>query len=333
MNFQNLNKIESSQFYLDLALSRASKKCKEAKAESKVRDRLSKFKTIEMTRLDVIRAVLSEHLKEILAAFPRIDSMDPFYNELVKITLEYHNLKKSLGAIKWGAEKIDSMTGVYRSKIAKTKDFNMLGKLKSEYIGRVSSFMKQVSPYLTYLDEARKTMKNYPAIKTSCFTVCIFGFPNAGKSTLLKKLTGANPEIKPYAFTTKTLNLGYIETPAFKVQVIDTPGTLNRIKTNNIELHAYLAVKHLAEVVIYVFDPMMERPLDEQEKLLKNMKKEFKKKIIYYVSKTDIAEKENIEIISKKYPLKTADEIKAEITELAKKKELKTGFTQPISSQ
>jgi nucleolar GTP-binding protein len=322
MNFQNLHKIESYQFYLDLALSRASKKCREAKSESKSKDRLNKYKTIEMTRLDVIRGNLSDHLKEILNAFPRVDDMDPFYNELVKLTLEYHNLKRSLGAVKWGAERIDAITALYRSKIAKTKDFAMLGRLKTEYIGRASSFMKQLGPYLIYLDEARKTMKDYPAIKTACFTVCIFGFPNAGKSTLLKKMTGANPEIKPYAFTTKTLNLGYIEMPAFKVQVIDTPGSLNRIKANNIELHAYLAVKYLAEVVIYVFDPMMERPLEEQEKLLSYLKKVYKKTLLFYVSKTDIAKKEDIDLFREKYELKTAEEIKAEIIKLARKREL-----------
>ena len=163
-------------------------------------------------------------------------------------------------------------------------------------------------------------MKGFPAIKTSMFTVCLFGFPNAGKSTLLSKLTTATPEIKAYAFTTKKLNLGYLKEPQISVQIIDTPGTLNRIdKMNYIEMQAYLALKYLANLVVYVFDPMLESSFAEQEKLLNKLEKT-EKEIILYMSKTDIADKKTIDEFKKKYPeIKDLETLKKEIISKALK--------------
>ena len=143
-------------------------------------------------------------------------------------------------------------------------------------------------------------MRNFPAIKTKIKTICITGFPNVGKSTLLKKITGSNVEIQPYAFTTKKLLLGYIDK---KIQLIDTPGTLNRYnRMNSIEKQAYLAIKHLAHKVIYVFDltETCGYEIEQQIKLYKRLKEEFEEKeIIIYLSKTDILKREQVELFSK----------------------------------
>lgn len=192
--------------------------------------------------------------------------------------------------------------------------------LRKEYYGRISSVMKQIKPFLNYLDESRITMRDYPSVKTSLFTVCLFGFPNAGKSTLLRKLTNAEPEVKDYPFTTKTLNLGYINDPRIKIQIIDTPGTLNRKdKMNYIELQAYLALNHLADLIVFVFDPSLEYSIDKQEKLLKRIK-EYDREIILFLSKTDIADVKIMEKFKSKHKIMDLEMIK----EIIMKKALKS---------
>ena len=110
-------------------------------------------------------------------------------------------------------------------------------------------------------------------------------------------MTSASPEISSYPFTTKGIMIGYLD----DIQFLDTPGTLNRFnKMNYIEKQAYLGIKYLAKVIIYVFDPTLEYSLPEQEKLFKKLK-EFDKPIIVYLSKMDIAEKEVVDKIVKKY--------------------------------
>lgn len=57
--------------------------------------------------------------------------------------------------------------------------------------------------------------------------VGIIGFPNAGKSSLIAKVSAARPKIAPYPFTTITPNLGVVQVEEFKEFVIvDIPGLI-----------------------------------------------------------------------------------------------------------
>jgi GTP-binding protein len=52
------------------------------------------------------------------------------------------------------------------------------------------------------------------------------GFPNAGKSSLLDRLTGARPRIAPYPFTTKIPNLGILSVDDRDIILADIPGLI-----------------------------------------------------------------------------------------------------------
>lgn len=54
--------------------------------------------------------------------------------------------------------------------------------------------------------------------------VGLIGLPNAGKSTLLKVLTRANPKIAPYPFTTLFPNLGVLKFIDREIVLADIPG-------------------------------------------------------------------------------------------------------------
>jgi GTP-binding protein len=55
----------------------------------------------------------------------------------------------------------------------------------------------------------------------------LVGYPNAGKSTLLSRLSNAHPKIAPYPFTTLEPMIGVIEFPDFtRVTVADIPGLI-----------------------------------------------------------------------------------------------------------
>jgi hypothetical protein len=53
--------------------------------------------------------------------------------------------------------------------------------------------------------------------------IVLVGMPNSGKSWLLNKLTGADAEIAPYAFTTKKPEVGMMNYKGARVQVVEVP--------------------------------------------------------------------------------------------------------------
>ncbi len=289
MSFKDIPNIEKYDFYIGVAF-RAGTKAADDTRGGTVGTRLDKSKKIEMARVLAIKKSVEHSLKTIEQKYPSLDDLTEFYKEMIKVTLDYVEIKKSLGSVKWCIEKLNELFEMYYDKLKKCKDLDYINTTRREFMGRVSSVLKQIRHHLEYLEETRKTVLGFPVIKQKYITVAIAGFPNVGKSTLLKRLTPAKPEIKSYAFTTKSLNCGYVE----NFQFIDTPGTLNREeKMNQIEAYAYLAMKYCADIIIYVYDVTEPYSLDEQKKLLLRVKK-FGKPILLYVSKSDVVDEKLI---------------------------------------
>jgi nucleolar GTP-binding protein len=315
MNFQNLSKIEPYMFYLDFAFSNAKIKGDSLRSQKKIRDKLIKAKVIEKEKIKAITDSINKKLTRILHVFPVMDELHPFYRELVMCTIDYYSTKKALGALAWVLNKTNEFSLKTIKNINRSNRNDEINKYRQEFYGRISSLFKQIKSSFIALEEARRTMKIYPSIKTSLFTVAIAGFPNIGKTTLLYKLTGSKPEIDSYAFTTRRINVGYFYEGDKRIQVLDTPGTLNRFnKMNNIEKQAYLSMKHASQMIVYIIDLTEPYPLEDQMKLY-DLVLEFKLPTILYLSKTDILPAGKVLEFEKKYPylLKNTDELKKQI--------------------
>jgi nucleolar GTP-binding protein len=295
----SMPKAESAQTYLDSALSKGSKRAGLIRRST---DRTLRAKNMEFERMPTIKETLVSSLSRIHDAYPSFDDMSEFTKQLFELDLEVGRAKQALGGLKHAIAVIKSLTREHLEKIKTAHSADTVEQVRKAYIGRIASVMKNVDKNLQVLNNARDVFRNLPSIDDTLFTVAIAGFPNVGKSTLLAKITTAKPEIKPYSFTTKGLNVGYFEYKYNKIQCIDTPGTLNRKNANPIERKAEATVKYLAHAIIYVFDPTEgEYSLEKQEALYEKTL-ELGKSMLVYVSKTDLVGPVIVDALSEKYP-------------------------------
>ncbi|RMD58594.1 GTP-binding protein [Candidatus Woesearchaeota archaeon] len=292
MNFQGLIHIENYQNYLDQAFKNGSKAASASKSQSRAKTRLEKSRKAEIARVESVTKSLSKNLENIVKKYPNFDQLDPFYQALTRSVIDVDNLKKSLGSLLWAKRRVLQMKREALRKIKGARTNEDLIKARRAFTGRVSSILKQVSKNLAFLEQARKILKRFPALKTKKKTIVLAGAPNVGKSTLLARLTSSKPQIAHYPFTTKELNVGYDDAGR---QYVDTPGLLDRPlhKRNPIEKQAILALKHLADLIIFVFDPSEScgYTMQEQQKLLNEIKREFKAPILTVSNKSDVGGK------------------------------------------
>jgi nucleolar GTP-binding protein len=303
MNFQDIKPVEGYKFYLDLAFRRAREKGEKLRGQKLKGSRIQKSKYIVLMKMQVISDTIISRMEGIGKSFPNFDDLDIFYKELIMLNLDLGQLRKSLAAVNWVRKQAESLFRTYKGKLRQNTQFDRINVINREYLGRVSSFIKQVKKDFIFLEEGRKTLKGLPTIKTSVRSVAIAGFPNVGKTTLLSKLTESKPEINTYPFTTKGINVAYLGQGKDKIQLVDIPGTLNRFsKMNDIERVAYLVLKHVADKIVYIFDLTLEYPLDKQKKLYERIKKEYGKEVFIFLSKTDIVDKSEVNEFKQKYP-------------------------------
>jgi len=321
MTLRALGKVEDWQKYLDIAFKNGVASATQSRKDTTSPNKVVRSKRIEMARIETFGKSLINSMDAIGRGFPSFDQLAPFYQELVRCTLDYEMVKKSLGAVNWAKLQIRGLLHKYTKELSQTTRLTHINKLRIAFSGRTSSVMKQIKDNLAYLEYCRKIMKDYPSLKTKVNTIVIAGAPNVGKSTLLAALTGSKPKTATYPFTTQTLNLGY---DAEDNQYIDTPGLLDRPleKRNAIERQAVLALKHLATVIVFVIDPTEAcgYPIPDQRHLLEEIKKAFTQPVIVVSNKADTGEKfkNALEISAKEGT--GIDKLKKEINDLLSQK-------------
>jgi nucleolar GTP-binding protein len=274
--FRNIPPILNAKQLLDQSIRRTKK------IQIHDRDKRYEIKKIVIARTEVFIDDIISRLESYVKNFPSIDNLPMFYQEIIDIKIDTDKLKKSLGAIDWARKTVMMVSSTQSSSLTKSGNVEFLKQKQKEIYGRVSSIIKQVDKNLIFLSGAQKILRTFPDIE-DIPTVVIAGYPNVGKSSLIRQLSAAKPEIAQYPFTTKQIYVGHMEKTVRyekkRYQIIDTPGLLDRPleERNTIEKQAIAALRHLADLIVFLFDPSGTSgyQMNEQTLMLEDIKKLF----------------------------------------------------------
>jgi nucleolar GTP-binding protein len=306
--------VPNSQELLDIAFKRGMKSSAQVSKNAPI---LVKAKKKESKRIKVAVEELVNRILKIIKMVPIIDDLPDFYRELANILVSIDELKLTLGKLNGILPVLSKIEREHLSKLNRIEAPKEGDQLRRSAFGRISSVINKQNRNLEYLNKIRGSLREIPSIDYTMPCIVIAGYPNVGKSSIVKNIsTNKKIMIKEYPFTTKKLNMGHLEIERrfhkIKIQCLDTPGILDRpmAKRNRIELQAILALRLISDLILFVFDPTPASGynVDSQIELFNEIKQSFSKEdqieMIIIFNKMDLAKDSEILYLKEKLNLK-----------------------------
>ncbi len=289
MGFTGIPTILTPQELMDKAFARA------ARIEKPDRDKRHRVRKTTVAQLEGVRNILNDALGRYTRRFPSLDQLTPYHKELIDLLIGSDSYRLALGRVEQGRKNLVQFINREMAGISGELDIPLVMDTKRRTYGRISSQLRGLQEPLGDLAHFREILRRLPTVAPDLFTVVVAGYPNVGKSSLITSLTDAEPEVASYPFTTKEAHVGHMVVEdaerdrlelegrrgrwrehQMRVQIIDTPGLLDRpaARRNPIEQQAALALRHLADIVVFLRDSTGHcgYPVEDQQGLLSEVR-------------------------------------------------------------
>ena len=252
-NFKKIETVPTADALIDAILSKTQRKTPTVVHPNYNIVRIRQF---YMRKVKFTQSSYQERLTQIVTDFPRLEDIHPFYADLVNVLYDRDHFKLALGQVNIARQLIDSVGKDYVKLLKYGDSLYRCKALKRAALGRMCTVLKRQKGALEYLEQVRQHLMRLPSIDPTTRTIIVAGYPNVGKSSFMNKVTRANVDVQPYAFTTKSLYVGHMDYKYMRWQVLDTPGVLDKPleERNTIEMQSITALAHLQATVLYVVD-------------------------------------------------------------------------------
>uniref|UniRef100_A0A3B3ZAT2 Nucleolar GTP-binding protein 1 n=1 Tax=Periophthalmus magnuspinnatus TaxID=409849 RepID=A0A3B3ZAT2_9GOBI len=279
-NFKKIMVVPTAKDFIDITLSKTQRKTPTVVHKHYQIHRIRHF---YMRKVKFTQQNYHDRLSQILTDFPKLDDIHPFYADLMNVLYDKDHYKLALGQINIAKNLIDNVAKDYVRLMKYGDSLYRCKQLKRAALGRMCTILKRQKSSLEYLEQVRQHLSRLPSIDPNTRTLLLCGYPNVGKSSFINKVTRADVDVQPYAFTTKSLFVGHMDYRYLRWQVVDTPGILDHPleERNTIEMQAITALAHLRAAVLYVMDLSEQcgHTLSQQLELFNNIRPLFANKV------------------------------------------------------
>lgn len=295
-NFKKIAPIPSASDMVDIVLTRTQRKTPTVVHPG---FKITRIRNFYMRKVKFTQQTIEEKLGAMLQDFPRLDDIHPFYADLMNILYDRDHFKLALGQVNTAKNLVGGISKDYLRLMKYGDSLYRCKQLKRAALGRMCTVLMKLKASLGYLEEVRKHISRLPALDPNTRTLLLTGYPNVGKSSFMNKVTRADVDVQPYAFTTKALFVGHMDHRFLRWQVVDTPGVLDRPleERSTIEMQAITALAHLQCCVLYFLDVSEQcgYTLDAQLKLFESIRPLFSnKQVMMVANKTDVVPYEDL---------------------------------------
>jgi len=128
---------------------------------------------------------------------------------------QYYEAEKRYRLAKTNQERLAILKQMWAIMPKHKGTDRLQGDLKAK-ISRLKSEMQKKT-------KVGKSTYSHHVVREGAAQVLLLGAPNVGKSQILASLTGANPEVAPYPFTTRDTAVGMMKFEDISIQLVDTP--------------------------------------------------------------------------------------------------------------
>jgi nucleolar GTP-binding protein len=289
-NFKKITIVPSGKDFKEIVLSKTQRKTPTVIHKHYQISRIRQFYT---RKIKFSQQTIHDKLTQILDDFPKLEDVHPFYADLMNILYDKDHYKIALGQMNTARHLIHNVSRDYVRLMKYADSLYRCKMLKRAALGRMMKIVSRQKESFAYLEQVRQHLSRLPSIDPNTRTLLVCGFPNVGKSSLINKLTRADVEVQPYAFTTKALYVGHMDYKYLRWQVIDTPGILDQPleERNTIEMQAVTALAHIRSAILYIMDvsEQCSHSLEEQLELFNSIRPLFANKpVLVGANKVDV---------------------------------------------
>lgn len=266
--------------------------------QTKGKDDLQRMRKKFILKLHRISDRADMLLSSYVTGFPSFSGQD-FLADIASLLVDVDELRICISRVHRMKNNVVATANRYARHIAGSRDSASMQAVAREAYGRIASMIRERGKDLEFLAGAASRLREIPEVR-EYRTVIVAGFPNAGKSTLVSRITGARTKIADYPFTTTQLIMGTERMEDGEhIQFLDSPGLTERaFETSNAnERKALIAIRRLSGLLLFVVDPAAGGGYDmkTQLELLEGIREDIgPSRLLVAYSKSDLVKVEGL---------------------------------------